>query len=55
MGIALIASLQAGKLYYLGKQWHTAADNIDKAMIVFTGLACTGALICCALITMGYH
>ena len=54
MGITLIAIFQTGKLIYLGKQWHTAADNISKAMIILTGLACTGALICCALITMGY-
>lgn len=54
MGIALIATVQAGKIYYLSKQWKTASSLIEKAMITMAVLGGTAALICCALITMGY-
>lgn len=54
MGIALIATIQAGKIYYLSKQWKTAADIASQAMLLGAGLASTAAMACIAAIGMGY-
>lgn len=54
MGLFIIAATQTGKIYYLSKQWKTAADIASQAMLLGAGLASTAAMACIAAIGMGY-